>query len=297
MSPSDTRTGLAYGLGAYALWGLFPLYFVLLTGSGALEVVAHRALWTLAFCLLLLAITRGFPELVNVWRTPRLLIGLAVAGILIAANWTLYVLGVTTGRTLDTALGYFINPLAVTALGVLVLRERLRPGQWAAVGVGALAVLVLVIGYGQIPWIALGLAASFGTYSLVKKVVGRSVPPIPGLATETAAIVPIAIAYLGYLSLTNTATVDLLSGYGALVAISGVITAIPLLLFAAAARRLSMVTIGIIQYLAPIGQFVVGWLVFHEPMPASRWAGFILVWLAVGIFLADAVLAQRRRAR
>lgn len=238
MSQTEFKQGLSYGIGAYALWGLFPLYFVLLAGSGALEVVAHRALWTLVFCLALLAVGGGFDELTRVWRTPRLLVGLSVAGLLIASNWALYVLGVTTGRTLDAALGYFINPLAVTALGVVVLRERLRPGQWVAVGVGAVAVVVLVLGYGQIPWIALGLAASFGTYSLVKKVVGRTVPPLPGLATETAAVVPIAIAYLSYLSLTQTQSVHLMSSYGALVAASGLVTAIPLLLFAAAARRL-----------------------------------------------------------
>lgn len=283
------------GITAYALWGLFPLYFVLFARSGAFEVVAHRALWSLVFCLLLLAVTRTFGQLRDVLRDRRTALYLGVAGLLIAINWTTYVYGVSTGRTLDAALGYFINPLAVTLLGVLVLGERLRRAQWIAMAFGAAAVVVLVIGYGQFPFIAITLALSFGTYSLVKKLAGRSVAPTPGLAMETAAVAPIALGYLIYLAATGESTVQLFSGYGLLMASTGVVTAIPLLLFADAARKVSLVTIGMLQYLAPIGQFLVGWLAFGEAMPASRWLGFSLVWVAVLIFALDAIRVARSR--
>ncbi len=290
-----TNTGLISGITAYALWGLFPLYFVLFARSGAIEVVAYRALWSLVFCLLLLAVTRSLGQLRAILRDRRSALVLGVAGLLIAINWTTYVYGVATGRTLDAALGYFINPLAVTLLGVLVLGERLRRAQWIALAFGAAAVVVLVVAYGEFPFIAITLALSFGTYSLVKKLAGRSVAPTPGLAMETAAVAPIALGYLIYLGVTGGGTVDLLSGYGLLMATTGVVTAIPLILFADAARKVSLVTIGMLQYLAPIGQFLVGWLAFGEPMPAARWAGFALVWVAVLIFAGDAVLLARRR--
>ncbi|WGT48111.1 EamA family transporter RarD [Tessaracoccus lacteus] len=290
-----TNTGLISGITAYALWGLFPLYFVLFARSGAFEVVAYRALWSLVFCLLLLAVTRSLGQLRAILRDRRSALVLGVAGLLIAINWTTYVYGVATGRTLDAALGYFINPLAVTLLGVLVLGERLRRAQWIALAFGAAAVVVLVVAYGEFPFIAITLALSFGTYSLVKKLAGRSVAPTPGLAMETAAVAPIALGYLIYLGVTAGGTVDLLSGYGLLMATTGVVTAIPLILFADAARKVSLVTIGMLQYLAPIGQFLVGWLAFGEPMPAARWAGFALVWVAVLIFAVDAVLLARRR--
>lgn len=287
-------SGFTSGAAAYLLWGLFPLYFVLFARSGALEVVAHRAIWSLVFCLGLLAVSGKLGELRAILGDRRVTLGLAVAGLLIATNWSAYVYGVATGRTLDAALGYFINPLAVAGLGVLVLRERLRPGQLAAMAFGVAAVIVLVVGYGQVPYIALTLALTFGLYSLVKKLVGRSVAPTAGLAMETAAVLPFALGYLLFLGVAGQSSVDLLSGYGLLVMSTGVVTAIPLLLFAEAARGVSMVTLAMLQYIAPVGQFLVGWLVFHEPMPAARWAGFALVWAAIGVFAADAVLVSRR---
>ncbi len=292
---NEERTGLGYGLAAYLLWGLFPLYFTLFARSGAVEVVAHRALWSLVFCALLLTVLRQWGALREALRDRRLTLGLAVAGVLIVVNWSTYVLAVLTGHTLETALGYFINPLAVAALGIVVLGERLRRLQWLAMAFGAASVLVMVLGYGQVPWIALILACSFGTYSLVKKVAGRSVGALPGLAIETGAVAPVALGYLGWLVFAGEATASPASGYGALLATTGVVTAVPLLLFAAAARRVSMVTIAILQYVAPIGQFLLGWLVFHEPMPPMRWAGFALVWAAVVVFVVDALVASRRR--
>ncbi|HSO68126.1 MAG TPA: EamA family transporter RarD [Arachnia sp.] len=290
---SDSRTGLGYGLAAYGLWGLFPLYFQFFGRSGAFEVVAHRALWSLGFCLLLIALLRQWGLLRAALADRRTVAALALAGCLIVVNWTTYVFAVMTERTLETALGYFINPLAVAGLGILVLGERLRRLQWVAMAFGVASVAVMVVGYGQVPWIALTLAGSFGLYSLVKKLAGRSVGALSGLAIETAAVAPVAAAYLAYLAVTGGSTAT--GGYGALLATTGIVTAIPLLLFAAAARRISMITIAILQYLAPIGQFLVGWLVFDEPMPAARWAGFALVWAAVALFVADALLASRRR--
>lgn len=284
-----------HGTTAYLLWGLFPLYFMLFTGSGALEIVAHRALWSLVFCLILLPLLGQLRQLRALFADRRLLLALGAAGLLIAVNWSIYVFGVLAGRTLDAALGYFINPLAVTALGVLVLGERLRAAQWLAVGFGFAAVVVLVVGYGEFPWVALALAFTFGTYGLVKKLAGRTTGPLPGLAIETLAILPLSAGYIAYLSVTSTSTVGF-SWYGLLVSTTGIVTAVPLLLFASAARSIPLVTVGILQYLAPIGQFFVGWLLFHEPMPASRWAGFVLVWIAILVFLLDALHQHRGRS-
>ncbi|AQX16786.1 hypothetical protein BCR15_09050 [Tessaracoccus lapidicaptus] len=292
---TDSRAGLGYGLAAYGLWGLFPLFFQLFGRSGAVEVVAHRATWSLVFCLVLIGLLGQWPQLRAALADRRLVAALAVAGGLIVVNWGTYVFAVLSERTLETALGYFINPLAVAALGILVLGERLRPLQWTAMAFGVASVVVMVVGYGELPWIALTLAGSFGLYSLVKKVAGRSVGALPGLAIETGAVAPVALGYLGYLAMTGQSTAD--GGYALLLAATGIVTAVPLLLFAAAARRVSMVTIAILQYLAPIGQFLLGWLVFHEPMPPARWAGFALVWAAVAVFIADALLTGRRRAR
>lgn len=289
------RQGLINGVVAYLLWGIFPLYFVLFARSGAFEIVAYRALWSLVVCLLVLAVMRRLGELRDIIAKPKMALAVGVAGILIATNWTVYVYGVNTGRTLDAALGYFINPLAVAALGVLVLGEKLRPLQWAAILAGLAAVVVLLVGYGQFPFIAITLALSFGTYSLVKKVSGAAVAPVAGLAFETATVAPIALGFLIYLAVAGRSTVNLFSGYGALMATTGVVTAVPLLLFAAAARRVSMITLAMLQYIAPIGQFLLGWLVFHEPMPLSRWLGFGFVWIAIFLFVADVALTQRQR--
>lgn len=287
------RSGLAYGVAAYGLWGLFPLYFHLFGRSGAFEVVAHRALWSVVFCALLLTSLRQWPLLRAALRDRRLTAGLATAGGLIVVNWSTYVFAVSTGHTLETALGYFINPLAVAALGIIVLRERPRRMQWVAMALGAASVLVMVVGYGQVPWIALTLAVSFGLYSLVKKVAGRSVGALPGLALETGAVAPVALAFIAVLGATGQSTAGPPSPYWLLLVSTGIVTAVPLLLFAAAARRVSMMSIAVLQYMAPILQFLLGWLVFGEPMPAARWAGFALVWAAVAVFVVDAIVASR----
>ncbi|MPV37763.1 EamA family transporter RarD [Georgenia subflava] len=297
-TPEVDRVGLALGLGCYLLWGAFPLYFRLLESAGAVEIVAHRASWSLGFCLLVLLLTRTMRTVLPVLRDPRTLGTVALGAVFIAVNWTVYVYGVNTGRTVDAALGYFINPLVTVLLAVAVLGERLRPAQWAATGVGAAAVAVIAIGYGELPWISLTLAASFGMYGLVKNRVGRTVGALPGLAVETAVLFPVAVGYLVFLGATGQ------GAFGAagedrvllmvLLAASGALTAVPLLLFGAAARRLPLSVVGMLQYLTPVLQLLVGVLVFAEPMPAERWAGFVLVWVAITILTVDGVRRHRR---
>ncbi|WP_425498915.1 EamA family transporter RarD [Oerskovia flava] len=298
------RWGLVTGAGAYVLWGAMPLYFPLLQPAGALEIIAHRIVWSLVVCLLLLAATRHLHAFRSVLRTPRTLGLFAVAGVLIATNWTVYVHGVLTGHVLDAALGYFINPLVTVLLAVVVLGERLRPVQWVAIGVGTVAVVVITLGLGRLPWISLTLAVSFGLYGLVKNRVGRTVHALPGLAVETAVLTPLAVVYLGWLAATGAGTFATEGwGHSLLLASAGLVTALPLLLFSEAARRLPLSIVGMLQYLAPVLQFLVGLLVFGEDMPPARWAGFILVWLALVILTVDGLrharvtrLAVRRAA-
>ncbi len=289
------RAGILYSVAAYLVWSLFPLYFILLARSGALEIIAYRVIWSLAFCLIVLSVTNGWRDIRRLLSSRRTTLALAAAGVLVSINWTAYVTGVNSGRILDAALGYFINPLVAAALGVLVLRETMSRIQWVAFGLGATACTILAIGYGKVPWIAFAVAGSFGAYGLVKKRVGAHVPALAGLTMETAAVAPFMLAYLLWLSISGGSTVNVASPYGLVVLLAGPITAIPLLLFAAGARRIRLVTLGMIQYIAPIGQFLLGWLVFNEPMPAERWAGFVLVWVAVGLFVGSAVWQYRVR--
>ncbi len=282
----SSRAGFLYGIAAYLLWGAFPLYFTLFTKSSSFEVVAHRAFWSLIFCALLLTLLRGWGTIRALLRDRRLLLTYTVAGFLVVLNWGTYVYGIEIGRTLDASLGYFINPLVTALLGVVVLGERMRRLQWAAFALAAAAIIVNIVAYGAFPWIALLLAGSFGAYSLVKKVGGQSVDALSGLAIETAAVAPFALAFILVLITTghSTFTPD---GYGALLASTGVVTAVPLLLFAAATRRVTLVTLAILQFMTPIIVFFQGWLLFDEPLPLSRWVGFILVWAAVVLFIVD----------
>ncbi|GLY56264.1 MAG: EamA family transporter RarD [Cellulosimicrobium funkei] len=294
-TPAPTgRWGLLLGAGAFFLWGAMPLYFPLLEPAAPLEIIAHRVVWSLLFCLVLLAATRQLGGFVAALRSPRTLGTLAVAAVLIVTNWTVYVYGVLSGHVLDAALGYFINPLVTVLLAVAVLRERLRPAQWVAVGVGAAAVVVISTGAGGLPWIALVLAGSFGLYGLVKNRVGRTVEALPGLAVETAVLTPVALVYLGWLGATGAGTFGTEGvGHALLLASAGIVTALPLLLFSAAARRLPLSVVGLLQYLGPALQFLFGLLVFHEPMSPTRWAGFGLVWLALVVLSVDGLRTAR----
>ena len=276
------RSGLLLAIGAYGLWGFLPAYFLLLTPSGAVEIVAWRVVLSLVFCIALLAVTRAFRPFAVMLRDRRIMVLSLAAGILIAVNWTVYVYASTTGFIVEAALGYFINPIVTVALGVLVLRERLRPWQWIAVGISVVAVLVLAIGYGQPPWIALTLALSFGVYGLLKNRMGPRVTAVAGLTLETAWLTPLAVVVLALLASAGALTMGREGlGHAALLGLAGVVTAVPLLLFAAAARRLPLTVMGFIQYLAPLLQFAFGVAVMGEPMPPERWLGFALVWLAL----------------
>lgn len=288
------RTGLALGAGAYLLWGVLPLYFPLLQPAGAVEIIGHRIVWSLGFCLLLLVATRTWGTFVRVLRTPRTLGLLALAAVLIAVNWTVYVYGVLTDQVVDAALGYFINPLVTVLLAVFVLGERLRRAQWVALGCGTVAVVVITVGYGRLPWIALSLAFSFGLYGLIKNRAGRTVPAIAGLAVETLVLLPLASTYLLVLAAQGTGSFGA-HGTPHVVALvsSGVVTAVPLLLFGSAARRLPLSVVGMLQYIAPTMQFAIGVLVLGEQMPPARWVGFGLVWVALVVLTADGLRTGR----
>jgi chloramphenicol-sensitive protein RarD len=289
------RSGLFYAVGAYALWGVFPLYFLLMRPAGGFEIVAWRIVFSLVFCAVLITVTRGWGRLTAIAHQPRLLFALALAGALIFVNWLTYILATLDGQVVETSLGYFINPIVTVLLGVVVLRERLRPLQWAAIVVSAVAIVVLAVGHGSVPWIALVLAATFGLYGLVKKNLGPRVDAASGLALETAWLTPVAVVVLVLVGQTVTGLT--FGGAGVvhmlILISSGIATAVPLLMFASATRRLPLVYVGLTQFIAPVLQFVIGVFVLHEPMPAARWAGFAIVWVSLAILVIDMVRAAR----
>lgn len=291
-SDKEQRAGLLYGIGAYGMWGLVPLFWPLLKPSGAMEILAHRMIWSLVIVGIALLALRRWGWIRELVRQPRKLALIAVAASVITVNWGLYIWSVNSGHVVEASLGYFINPLVTIAMGVLLLKERLRPAQWAAVGIGAVAVLVLAIGYGQPPWISLTLAFSFATYGLVKKKV--NIGGLESLAAETAVQFLPAMAFLVWLGADGSATFGLHgAGHAALLAATGLVTAVPLVCFGAAAIRVPLSTLGLLQYLAPVFQFLLGILYFHEAMPAERWAGFALVWLALTCLTWDALRTAR----
>jgi chloramphenicol-sensitive protein RarD len=293
-----SSTGLVFAFSAYLLWGAMPLYFIAMAPASPFEIVAFRVLFSLVFCAILLIATRAWRSFAALLRQPRLLGVMAIAGVLIYVNWQVYVIATTTGHVIEAALGYFMNPLVTVLLGVLVLRERLRPAQWAAMGVSAVAVLVIAVGYGSFPWVSLALAFSFGLYGLVKSRVGGRVDAVGGLTLETLWLTPLAVVQLAVVGSTVGLTLTTEgTGHALILASAGIVTAVPLLLFAGAARRLPLSIVGFVQYLTPFLQFLVGAFVLHEEMPLERWIGFGLVWAALAIFSADLVAAERRRRR
>jgi chloramphenicol-sensitive protein RarD len=280
-------------LAAYGIWGLFPLYWGLLKPAGALEILAHRIVWSLLTVTILVLALRRWPWFRTAGR--RTLLFLALGGALIAVNWYVYIYGVNSGHVVETALGYFINPLVSVLLGVVVLRERLRRTQWVALGIGAIAVAVLAVDYGQLPWIAITLAFSFGLYGLCKKVAGA--PAVEGLTAESLVLFLPALGYLWWLNASGGATFGHVSaGHTALMVGAGVLTAGPLLFFAGATNRVPLTTMGLMQYLTPTLQFICGVTILGEHMPPARWAGFGLVWIALLVFSVDSILATRRRS-
>ena len=264
--------------------------------AGSIELLAHRIVWsavTLVVMVLLLRRTRQFVALLH---DGRVFLLLSLAAVVITLNWGTYIYGVTNDRVVETSLGYFINPLVTVVLGVVILGERLRPLQWLAIGVGVLACLVLSVDYGRPPWIALVLACSFGTYGLAKKQAGAQA--IESLTLETMLVAPLAIGYLAWLTARgDSAYASEGAGHALLLMSAGLVTAVPLLCFGAAAIRVSMVTLGLLQYLAPIFQFGLGVLYFHEDMSTGRWIGFALVWVALAIFTFESIRQRRRTLR
>ncbi|WP_308307614.1 EamA family transporter RarD [Streptomyces sp. ISL-10] len=292
-SENDQRTGLLYGIGAYGMWGLVPLFWPLLKPSGALEILAHRMVWSLAVVAVALLALKQWGWVRELVRQPRKLALISLAAAVITVNWGLYIWAVNAGQVVEASLGYFINPLVTIAMGVVLLKERLRPAQWAAVGIGFAAVLVLAVGYGRPPWISLTLAFSFATYGLVKKKV--NIGGLESLAAETAIQFLPALGFLLWLGANGSLTFGFHGGgHAALLAATGVVTAAPLVCFGAAAIRVPLSTLGLLQYLAPMFQFLLGVLYFHEAMPAERWAGFALVWLALTCLTWDALRTARR---
>jgi chloramphenicol-sensitive protein RarD len=288
----EERRGTVFGIVAYLIWGLFPLFWPLLEPAGALEILAHRVVWSLVVVVGLLLVSG------NAWRrlprTRRPLGLLSMAAVLIAINWGLYIWGVNHHHVVETPLGYFVNPLVTVGLSVVVLGERLRPMQWAAVGIAAAGVIVLTIQAGRPPWIALALAFSFGTYGLIKKVVG--VEPAAGLAIENVVLVPVALGYLVAIGADGSGTFTSHgAGHSLLLAAAGPVTAVPLLFFAAASSRVPLSRMGLMQYLTPSIQFLIGVLVRHEPLGAVRLVGFLLVWAALVVFTWDTTHAPKSK--
>ncbi|GCD44876.1 EamA family transporter RarD [Streptomyces paromomycinus] len=289
---NEQRTGLVYGTAAYVVWGLLPLYWHLLGDLAPTEILAHRMVWSLPVAVLILAAIRRWSWVRELVRQPKRLGMVLVCAAVISVNWFLYIWAVNAGHVLEASLGYFINPLVSIAFGVLVLRERLRPLQWTAVGIGSAAVVVMAVAYGKVPWISLALAFSFATYGLVKK--GVKLGGIEGFSAETAMQFLPALGILVFLGARGEAGF-LTGGAGRMLLLMGcgVATALPLIAFGAAAVRLPLTVLGMLQYLAPTFQFALGLLVFHEEMPVERWAGFGLVWLALVVLTYDAVRTAR----
>ncbi|CAN2217197.1 RarD Predicted permeases [Candidatus Nanopelagicaceae bacterium] len=273
------------------LWGLFPLYWPLLEPAGPLEIVAHRAVWTLVFCAVVLVVLKQMRTTIAILKNPRVMLGLLSTTVLISINWITYIWATNNGHVVEAALGYYINPLIIIAFGVILLREKMRPLQWVAVSIAAIGVLILTLDYGRLPWVAIALATSWGTYGLIKKKLGLGA--LEGLAIETLiSLIPYSI-YLFILARNGTGQFGSNWGLTTLLISAGAITAIPLLLFNGSTTRLPYSTIGLLQYITPTIQFSIGVWVRHEDMPAARWVGFVVIWMALVTLGTDLVKSSR----
>lgn len=282
------------GAACYLIWGVFPLYFAALAPAGGLEVLAHRIFWSALTCTILITITRTWAPLRQVFASKRVIALMCAAAVLIAANWLIYVIAVLTGHVVEAALGYYVNPLFTVLLGVVVLRERLRGLQWAAIGFAVPAVLVITFDFGRPPWIAFGVSVTFALYSLVKNRVGVSVGALHSLTVETWVLLVPALGTMAWLHQSAQATFGHEgTGHALLLAASGIVTTIPLLLFAGAASRIPLSLVGLLQYLTPTMQLAMGVLVLGESMTTARWIAFALIWLALTVLSIDSVRATR----
>ena len=282
---------MIFGVSAYTLWGAFPLYWPLLQPASPMEIVSHRAVWSLFFCLVALGIAKQLKSTYALLKNPKVFFRLLLAAGLISVNWLVYIWGVNNEHVVETALGYYINPLIIIAFGVIMLREKMRTLQWVAVSFGALGVIVLTIDYGRLPWIALALAFSWGSYGLVKKQLNLGA--LEGLAIETLLSLPFYGGYLIYIGLNGTGQLGSSLGLSLLLIGAGVVTAIPLLLFNGSTTRLPFTIIGLLQYITPTIQFSIGVWVRHEDMPTARWVGFMIIWAALITLAVDLLKSGR----
>ena len=288
---TKNKLGLLFGISAYSLWGLFPLYWPLLEPANPLEIVSHRAVWTLVFCIIVLFATKALKETLVTLKRPKVAAKLFATSLLISINWLIYIWATNNGHVVEASLGYYINPLITIGFGVFLLKEKLRPLQWVSVSVATVGVLVLTIAYGRLPWIALGLALSWGSYGLIKKQLGLGA--LEGLAIETFISAFFYLAYLVFLGNQGTGQFGNSWGLTLLLMSAGAVTAIPLLLFNGAANRLPITTIGLLQYITPTLQFSCGVWVYQEEMPLSRWIGFFIIWVALIALAADLIRSNR----
>ena len=294
MKRSLRTGGIVAGLAAYAWWGGLPLYLILVGEAGPWEIVGARIFFSLVFCLVILAVTRELIATFKALRSKKVAGLTAIAGVLIFVNWLFYIIASLTGHVVEASLGYFINPLITVLLGVLVLGEKLRPLQWAALGFAAIAVVILVVGYGQFPWLAFILAGTFGLYGFVKNRVGSKLSATASLTLETAWLLPVAIGILVWESVNGVLASATDPAFFLLIALAGPVTAIPLLLFGLAASRVPLAWMGFMQYVSPTIQLLVGVAILHEPMPLQRLLGFVLVWIGLVVLAIDVIRAERQ---
>ncbi|MEI8285813.1 MAG: EamA family transporter RarD, partial [Actinomycetes bacterium] len=288
---SKNKTGLLFGVGAYTIWGLLPLYWPLLVPASPLEIVSHRAVWTLVFCILVLAATKALKSTLATLRRPMMAAKLFLTSILVSINWLVYIWATNNGHVVEASLGYYINPLIIIGFGVILLKEKMRPLQWTAVAIASIGVLVLTVDYGRLPWIAFTLALSWGSYGLVKKQLGLGA--LEGLAIETFISSFFYLGYLIYIGNQGTGQFGHHLGLTLLLVSAGAITAIPLLLFNGSTTRLPFTTIGLLQYITPTLQFSLGVWIRHEEMPTARWIGFLIIWAALTTLAIDLVKSSR----
>lgn len=288
------RKGIIYGIAAYFMWGVFPIYWKLLKGVLPLEILLHRMLWSLVFVVLILAVRKDWAWLEVLRRRPRYALLFLASGALLSFNWFIFIWSVNSGFIVEASLGYFINPLINVAFGVIFLKERLRPGQLIAIFIAALGVAYLTVNYGAFPWIALSLACTFALYGLLRKI--APLESLEGLTVETAFMLAPALVAVYYLNATGQAV--FLHGHAiesSLLALAGPVTAIPLLMFSASARRITLIALGLLQYIAPTLQFLVGVLIYHEPFSHVRFIGFCIIWIALAVYTGESLLYARRR--
>jgi chloramphenicol-sensitive protein RarD len=285
------KAGLLFGVSAYTLWGLFPLYWPLLKPANPLEIVSHRAVWTVVFCVIFLGITKSLKSTLATFKRKHVAIKLFSTSVLISINWLVYIWATNNGHVVEASLGYYINPVIIIAMGVILLHEKMRKMQWISIAIASTGVLILTIDYGRLPWIAIALALSWGSYGFIKKSLGLGA--LEGLAIETMISSVPYLGYLIYLGAQGTGQFGNGVVITTLIISAGAVTAIPLLLFNGATTRLPFTIIGLLQYITPTLQFAIGVWVLHEDMPAARWIGFVIIWIALVVLATDLFRSNR----